>query len=379
MCPFLTATLACWLLAFVPIPAVSRTYDSSAGTVTVQKIAGPFDHPWAVAFLDGADGWTGEMLVTERPGFIYRIDKSGEAHPIQGVPVVAARGQGGLLDVVAAKDFATSQTVFLSYAEPAEGGARTAIARARLDVAAGELKDLQVIFRMAPVVDGGRHFGSRIVEAPDGTLFVTLGERGERPLAQDLSAHTGKVIRIRPDGTVPDDNPFVGQSGAQPEIWSYGHRNPQGAALAPDGTLWTVEHGARGGDEINRPEAGKNYGWPVISFGTHYTFLPIGEGTEKDGMEQPVHYWDPSIAPSGLAVYDGDLFPEWRGDLLVGALKFQLLSRLDLKDGAVVGEEQLFKREYGRIRDVRSGPDGAIWFLTDESDGALYRITPADR
>ncbi len=374
---FLSLSLVLAAIAVAPM-AHARSFETSAGTVDVTRVAGPFQNPWSVAFLSGSDGWTGEMLVTERPGFLYLVDASGSSEPVRGVPVVAERGQGGLLDVVAARDFATSGTVFLSYSEPADGGARTAVARARFDRDALTLRDLEVIWRMSTVVSGGRHFGSRIVEAPDGTLFITTGDRGERPMAQDLSTHMGKVIRINPDGSVPAGNPFVDQSGAQPEIWSYGHRNPQGAGLDADGTLWTVEHGARGGDEINRPEPGKNYGWPIIAYGTHYSFLPIGEGTEKAGMEQPLHYWDPSIAPSGLTVYDGDLFPVWRGDLLVGALKFQLISRLDIKNGAIVGEEQLFRGKFGRVRDVRTGPDGAIWFLTDEAEGALYRIAPAN-
>lgn len=361
----------------VATAAGARVFETSAGKVEVTRVAGPFEHPWAVAFLSDANGWNGEVLVTERTGRMWLFGRGDAVRSVEGLPEVYSNGQGGLLDVVAARDFATSGVIFFTFAEPAEGGARTAVARARLDRDAAALRDLKVIFRMAPVVSGGRHFGSRIVEAPDGLLFVTLGERGERDRAQILSAHMGKVIRIRADGSVPTDNPFIGQDDARPEIWSYGHRNPQGAAMSADGTLWTVEHGARGGDEINHPEAGKNYGWPVISYGTHYSFLPIGEGTAKDGMEQPVHFWDPSIAPSGLAVYEGDLFPEWRGDLLVGALKFQLISRLDMKDGAVVGEERLFRGVFGRIRDVRAGPDGAIWFLTDEDDGALYRVTPA--
>jgi glucose/arabinose dehydrogenase len=359
--------------------AEARVFETSAGKVDVARVAGPFEHPWAVTFLDSSDGWSGDMLVTERPGRMWLANRDGLKSEISGVPKVSASGQGGLLDVVAAKDFATSGTVFLSYAEPADGGARTAVARARLDRAAGALRDLDVIFRMSPVVNSKHHFGSRIVEAPDGALFITLGERGQRDQAQELSTHLGKVVHIMPDGSIPAGNPFIRQDNALPEIWSYGHRNPQGAAMGPDGTLWTVEHGARGGDEINHPQPGKNYGWPVISYGTHYTFLPIGEGTEKEGMEQPVHYWDPSIAPSGLTVYDGDLFPDWRGDLLVGALKFQLIARLDLEDGKVMGEERLFEGEFGRIRDVRTGPDGAIWFLTDESEGALYRMAPAGR
>ena len=243
---------------------------------------------------------------------------------------------------------------------------------------AARLEDVKVLASMNRKTSGGRHFGSRIVPAPDGTLFVTLGDRGEEDRAQDPQDHAGSVLRVAADGSIPSDNPFADGGQALPEIWSTGHRNIQGAAIEPEtGVLWTVEHGARGGDEINIPQAGKNYGWPVISYGRHYSGLSIGVGTEAEGYEQPVHYWDPSIAPSGMAFYTGDAVPQWRGDLFVGALKDQLISRLEVADGEVVSEERLIAGEYGRIRTLRNGPDGALWFSTDEGEGAIYRISGA--
>lgn len=353
------------------------TDGGSAGRITLEPVAGDLEHPWGFAFLPG-----GDILVTERPGRLRLVTEAGLLdEPVDGLPDVYASGQGGLLDVAVSPDFADSGIIFLSYAEAGEGGAGTAVARARLvlDADSARLEDVEVLFRQQPKVDGGQHFGSRIVVAGDGTLFVTLGERGRKPLAQDLSTHMGKVVRIAPDGSTPPDNPFVGREGALPEIWSYGHRNQQGAALHPDtGLLWTVEHGARGGDEINLPEAGVNHGWPEITYGRDYSGATIGVGTEAPGMAQPLHYWDPSIAPSGLAFYTGDAFPDWRGDLFVGALRGQMLVRLDLgENGTVLGEERLFEGVVGRIRDVRDGPDGTLWLLTDEDNGALYRLAPA--
>lgn len=351
----------------------SRDFQTSAGEVLVERVAGPFSHPWAVAFLsDGA------MLVTERGGRLWRIAADGTRAEVAGVPAVAASGQGGLLDVVAARDFAETREVFLSYAEPRGGESGTSVARARLSPDGTRLDELSVIFRQQPSAGSSVHFGSRIVEAPDGTLWVTLGERGAPVYAQNPLSHLGKIVRIGRDGTPPRDNPFA-QAAALPEIWSFGHRNVQGAALDPaTGALWTVEHGARGGDEINRPQPGRNYGWPAITYGVDYSGMKIGEGTHKEGMEQPVHYWDPSIAPSGMAVYSGRLWPDWQGDIFVGALKAELIVRLDREGERITGEERLFEGVYGRIRDVREGPDGALWFLTDEDNGALFRIRPAN-
>ncbi len=360
------------MLSALGAAALAETFPSSAGPLRVEEVAGGFEHPWAFAFLPD-----GRILVTERPGSMRLIDNGEASPPLQGVPDVWNAGQGGLLDVALAPDFAESGMLFLSYSEAEGRAARTAVARARLEGDA--LRDVAVIYRQTPTMAGGRHFGSRIVVAPDGSLFVTLGDRGARQEAQDLGGALGKVVRVRPDGSIPDDNPFLGVAGAAPELWSYGHRNPQGATLDAQGRLWTVEHGARGGDEINRPEAGVNHGWPVISYGRHYSGLPIGEGTKKEGMAQPEFYWDPSIAPSGLAFLDSDLFPDWRGDLFAGALRDQLIARVEMgPDGPTGREERLFEGEFGRIRDVRAGPDGALWFLTDENPGGLYRVAPLD-
>jgi glucose/arabinose dehydrogenase len=308
------------------------------------------------------------------------IAKTGSlSPPVKNVPEVRAAGQGGLLDVALNPDFATSKLIFLSYAEARDGGSATTVARARLELDGdtARLEDVKVIFRQLPDGQGGIHFGSRLVPARDGNLFIALGERGQRALAQDLGTHYGKVVRIRPDGALPPDKPFVSKAGARPEIWSYGHRNIQAAALHPTtGKLWTIEHGARGGDELNIPAAGKNYGWPTITYGRDYTGLRIGEGTAKTGMEQPVYYWDPSIAPSGMAFYAGDLIPEWKGSLLVGALRGQALHRLVLEGEKVVGEEVLLGDLGERIRDVRVGPDGAVWLLTDGAQGRVLRLAP---
>ncbi|ODN68587.1 PQQ-dependent sugar dehydrogenase [Methylobrevis pamukkalensis] len=349
----------------------------SESDIASEVIASGLDHPWAVAFLGD-----GEVLVTERSGALRLIAGGRMSDPIAGVPDVVARGQGGLLDVALHPGFASNSRVYLSFSQAGDGGAGTAVGYGILerDGATARLDDFKVIFQQLPKVNAGQHYGSRLVFAPDGTLYVTLGERGQGAPAQDLGSHLGKVVRIGDDGALPADNPFANaESGARPEIWSYGHRNPQGAALHPQtGELWLVEHGARGGDEINKPEAGTNYGWPEISYGKHYSGGKIGVGTSAPGMAQPIHYWDPSIAPSGMTFYDGDLFPEWKGDILVGALKAQLLVRLDVEDGAVVGEDRLFAGKFGRIRDVRTGPDGAVYILTDASNGQLIRLVPSD-
>jgi glucose/arabinose dehydrogenase len=345
------------------------TMSSSAGRLQVETVATGLDEPWAVGFLP-----EGGALVTLRGGGLLAIT-GGRARPVGGLPAVYAGGQGGLLDLMIPRDFARSRTLFLSYAKPQDGrgGAGTALARAVYADGAGQLTGLRDIFEMTPGSSGGRHFGSRIVEAPDGRLFLTIGDRGDRPSAQDLARHNGAVLCLNRDGSVPADNPFVGQPGARPEIWSYGHRNPQGATLDARGRLWITEHGARGGDEVNLVERGVNYGWPVISYGRHYSGLPIGEGTARPGMAQPAHYWDPSIAPSGLAVHDGRLWPEWRGHLFAGSLKFDYIARLDPARG--FAEERLEADETGRVRDVRQGPDGAIWFLS-VTNGSLNRIVP---
>lgn len=358
------------LALLLPQCAAAERAATAAGAVEVERMVDGLDTPWAIGFLPD-DG----LVITERGGRLLLVDAGGK-RPVAGVPEVRAKGQGGLLDVVVARDHAATGTVFLTYAEPRDGGAATAVAVARLDRAAARLEDVQVIFRQDGPREQDHHFGSRVVEAPDGTLFVTLGERGQRHQAQDLGTHKGKVVRIARDGSVPVDNPFVGQAGALPEIWSYGHRNPQGAALGLDGALWTVEHGPRGGDEVNLTEAGRNYGWPVITYGEEYAGGSIGVGSAAEGMEQPLHQWTPSIAPSGLVVYSGRLWPEWRGHLFVGALQYDAVVRLTGDAGGVVEAERLLEGVHPRIRDVREAPDGSIWFLS-ETEGAAYRITPA--
>jgi glucose/arabinose dehydrogenase len=319
------------------------------------------------------------MLVTERPGRVRIAEPDGRlSEPLAGVPQVQARGQGGLLDVALDPRFADNRLVYLAYAKPGEGRtAGTAVARGEL--AEGRLEDVQIIYQQQPKVEGVNHFGARLVFARDGTLFVTQGERFDyRDQAQELSSGLGKIVRINPDGSVPRDNPFVGREGVRPEIWSYGHRNIQSAGLHPQtGQLWTVEHGPRGGDELNRPEAGKNYGWPIISYGVHYSGAKIGEGTAKLGMEQPIYYWDPVIAPSGMTFYTGDVFPDWKGSLLIGSLQPGLLVRLTLDDGRVTGEERYLGDLGERIRDVRQGLDGQLYLLTDSRDGRILRVLPA--
>ena len=351
----------------------SPTPASTNGVVRAETVTRGLDHPWGLAFLPD-----GRMLVTERAGRLRSVDRDGRlSDPIRGVPVVAARGQGGLLDVVVDPRFAENRWVYLSYAEPGPGGsAGTAVARGRLGE--GRLEDVRVIYQQQPKVDGGNHFGSRLVFARDGTLFVTQGDRfAYRDRAQDLSVGLGKIVRINPDGSVPRDNPFLGRADARPEIWSYGHRNVQSAALDPKtGQLWTVEHGARGGDELNHPEAGKNYGWPVITYGVDYSGAKIGEGTAKSGLEQPVYYWDPVIAPAGMAFYTGDALPGWKGSILIGSLRPGLLVKLTLENGRVAREERFLGDLRERIRDVRQGPDGFVYLLTDSGDGRILRVVP---
>ncbi len=350
----------------------SPTPQAVTGPFRVETVARGLEHPWALAFLPDR-----RILVTERPGRLRIVDTAGKlSAPLTGVPKVWANGQGGLLDVAVDPKFAENRLIYLSFSEPGDGGAGTAVARGRL----GErgLENVQVIYRQQPKTGHGNHFGSRIVPAPDGKLFVTQGDRqDQRPKVQDLSTTIGKIVRINPDGSIPQDNPFVGKDGARPEIWSYGHRNIQGAALHPEtGQLWTVEHGARGGDELNHPEAGKNYGWPVITYGVEYAGGRIGEGTARAGMEQPVYYWDPVIAPSGLMFYTGDAFPQWKGNVLIGSMQPGGLVRLVHQDGKVVKEER-FRGELGtRIRDVQQGPDGLVYLLTDEGDGRVLRLAP---
>lgn len=365
-------------LALLAGPAAAQAPEvikSNKANFRVESVAAGLVNPWALAFLPN-----GRLLVTERPGRMRIVERDGKlSEPIEGVPIVAAVGQGGLMDVVLAPDFAQSRTIYFTFAEPREALNGTSVARARLVEEGGKarLADVTVIFRQEPAIGGGFHFGSRIAIARDGMLFVTLGERYQRDRAQDLSGHLGKVIRIRPDGTVPPDNPFVGRQGARPELWSYGHRNAQSAAIHPaTGKLWIVEHGPRGGDEVNIPEAGKNYGWPVIGYGVDYSGAKIHTGTHKEGMEQPIFHWDPSIAPSGMAFYTGDAFPGWRGSMFVGALARASLIRLELDGEKVLREERLLDATGARIRDVRMAADGTLYLLTDARDGKVLRLVP---
>lgn len=361
------ASLAGLLLSSLPTQA--QTIDSSAGALTATVVAEGLDHPWGLALLGD-----GRMLVTERSGALRLVTDGKVGAPIAGTPAVFHQGQGGLLDIALAPDFAESGRIYLSFAEPGAGGAGTAVMAAKLVLEgdSGRLEEQAVIFRMNRFTGTGHHFGSRIVVGQDGNLFVTLGERGDGDRAQDMADLAGGVVRITPEGGVPADNPKP--EGWAPELWSKGHRNPQGAALRSDGQLFTVEHGPKGGDELNMPKAGANYGWPIITYGVDYSGAPVGVGQEQAGLEQPLHYWVPSISPSGLAFYAGEMMPGWEGDLLTGGLSGQLLVRLDMEGDTVVGEERMFAGQLGRIRDVRVSADGAIYLLTDEDNGRLIRV-----
>lgn len=347
---------------------------ADATRLAVEVVAQGLEHPWGMVQLPD-----GRWLVTERPGRLRLVGADGTvSEPLRGLPEVDPRGQGGLLDIAIREDFEQSRRLWWSYAEPrGDGRNATAVATGTLDAAGGAVGDVRVIFRQEPAWASTLHFGSRLVFDREGMLFATTGERSlprPRQLAQDVGTHLGKVLRIDPEGGPAAGNPAI--PGGQPEIWSYGHRNLQAAALAPDGRLWTVEHGPRGGDELNQPQPGRNYGWPVITYGIDYSGAPIGEGlTARDGMEQPVYYWDPVIAPSGMVFYQGALFPDWQGDLLVGALAGEALVRLTLADGRVTGEARYLQGQ-GRVRDVDVAQDGAIMILTDAEDGALIRLTP---
>jgi glucose/arabinose dehydrogenase len=355
-----------------PQPAQIKTEKAD---LVVETIARGLENPWGLAFLPD-----GRMLVTERPGRLRIVAASGQlSQPLPGMPKIYARGQGGLLDVLIDPGFAENRVIYLSYAEDRGGGrAGTAVARGRLNTAGTGLEGLQIIFRQEPSYTGSNHWGSRLVLDRTGALFVTLGDRFDlRDEAQNPANHIGKIVRIARQGGAAVDNPK--KPGWAPEVWSIGHRNVQGAALHPQtGELWTAEHGARGGDEINIPRKGLNYGWPVISYGVHYSGAKIGVGTKKEGMEQPVFYWDPSIAPSGMAFYTGDKFPGWRGSVLVGALAGTLVARLELDGDKVVREERILKGLRERIRDIRQGPDGFVYLLTDSPEGRILRLRPAD-
>jgi aldose sugar dehydrogenase len=352
-----------------------QAFGSSAGELEVRTVARGLVNPWALAFLPD-----GKMLVTERPGRMRLVTAEGQiSPPLKGVPEAWASGQGGLLDVVTDKSFAQNKTIYFCYAERTEGGGRTTAARAKLNDANGRLDEVKIIFRQQGPLSSGNHYGCRIAQADDGNLFVALGDHFTyRDQAQSLGNHLGKIVRIAPDGSVPSGNPFAGRADAKPEIWSYGHRNVQALAINPaTGEPWEIEHGPRGGDEVNVAGKGKNYGWPVIGYGIDYSGAKIHDSTAKDGMEQPLKYWVPSIAPSGMAFYTGNLFPKWNGSLFLGALRGAMLVRLTLNGNAVTSEERLLQNLHERIRDVRQGPDGALWLLTDSSAGRILRVTPA--
>ena len=357
--------------------AESLSFATDKVRLRADVVTDSLEHPWGLAFLPG-----GEAIVTERPGRIRILTDSGLSKPVAGVPKVAVGGEGGLLDIAISRDFETSGTIFFAYSEAGSSGVGTTVARARLvrDGSDPRLEDLKVIFATDKKSEARVHFGARIIVNDDGTLFITTGDLGQRMRAQDMHDAAGAVVRINTDGSIPSDNPSPDGNKMAPEIWSKGHRNIQGATLDPVmGGLVTVEHGAKGGDEINHPEAGKNYGWPVITYGTDYDGSKIGIGTAAPGYEQPLYYWDPSIAPSGLVSYRGQMFPEWKGDLLVGALKYQMLVRLHRDaSGKILSEEQMLQDAFGRIRDVVEAPDGAIWLLTDEDDGTVIRLSRAD-
>jgi glucose/arabinose dehydrogenase len=353
------------------------SFGSSAGPLDVQTVATGLVNPWSLAFLPD-----GRMLVTERPGRIRLVTQQGQlSPPLKGVPEAWASGQGGMLDVIIDKSFAQNPTIYFCFAERAAGGGRTAVARAKLDDGNGRLDEVEIILRQQGPLSSGNHYGCRIVQAGDGNLFVILGEHfSTREEAQNLGNHLGKLIRIAPDGSAPKDNPFVGRADAKPEIWSLGHRNGQGLAVNPvTGDLWEIEHGPRGGDEVNIIAKGKNYGWPVIGYGIDYSGAKIHDSTARSGMEQPIKYWVPSIAPSGMAFYTAKLFPKWTGSLFTGALAGRMLVRLSLDGNAITGEERLLQNLNERIRDVRQGPDGALWLLTDNSAGRILRVAPAGK
>jgi aldose sugar dehydrogenase len=349
---------------------------TTASPFEVQVLTKGLKQPWAVEPFQN-----GDLLVTEKPGRLRIVSASGVVgQPITGVPQVYASGQGGLLDIALSPNFATDNTIFMSYSEPRNNGNGTSVARGVLSADRSRLENVQVIFRAVPSYSNNLHYGSRLVFGPDNMLYITLGERSDmetRPQAQHMDSHLGKTIRITPQGQVPQDNPFVNQQGALPEIWTVGHRNVQAAAFDQNGKLWVVEHGPKGGDELNLLMKGKNYGWPLVSYGEEYSGQPIATAkTQREGYEQPAYYWDPVIAPSGAQFYTGSAFPEWSGNLFVGGLKEKALVRLRLENNRVTGEEHLLKERGQRIRDVRQGPDGSLYVVTDQENGELWKITP---
>lgn len=351
----------------------SKIVTSEKHNFTLVTVVDGLEYPWSVEFLPD-----GRILVTEKPGRLRIIENNQLSAPVTGLPKIKAKGQGGLLDIALDPDYKNNQIIYLSYSAKGKGGIGTEVVKGKL--IGNELKDTQVIFKLSPKTNTGHHFGSRMLFAKDRALYITLGDRGDQDRAQDISDHRGSLIRINKDGTVPKGNPFVNNPNAKPEIYTYGNRNMQGIAMHPEtGEVWTIEHGPQGGDELNLMKAGTNYGWPVITYGANYrTGTKIGEGTEKAGMAQPIHYWLPSIATSSLLFYTGDKFHNWKGNAFVSSLKFGQLARLEMQGNKVIKEERLINGAVGRIREVQQGLDGYIYIITDESNGKLYRIKPAD-
>ena len=376
ICRWLSVGVTALMIALASSAAAQRLQSEKHSFRAVTVIRG-LQNPWSIAFLPD-----GRMLVTERPGRIRIVSKDFqlEPKPVEGLPEIIATGQGGLFDVALHPQYAQNGWIYWAYNAPGPGGWGTALARGKLDrdMSGYRMSDIQVLFSMEPKTRAGHHFGGRIVLDGKGMLYLTLGDRGDMPRAQKLDDHAGSVIRLHDDGRVPADNPFVSRAGSKPEKFTLGNRNMQGAALHPQtGELWTHEHGPQGGDEINLMRAGRNFGWPVITYGVNYGIgTKIGEGNSKPGMEQPLHVWVPSIAPSGMAFYTGNQFPNWKGNLLIGALRDEMLVRLELNGEKVVREERLLKGHIGRIRDVRVGPDGLVYLLTDEREGAVVRLEP---
>lgn len=351
-----------------------QSLSSEKHDYTVETVVSGLEHPWSIDFLPD-----GRILVAEKPGRLRVIENDKLLpEPVDGLPEIRAVGQGGLLDIAHDPDFKNNQIIYMSYSGPGKGGIGTEVVKAKL--VGNKLADLKTVFTLLPKTDTGYHFGSRLLFDNDGKLYITLGDRGDRPRAQDLSDHAGSLIRINSDGSIPEDNPFINTANAKPEIYTYGNRNIQGIAKHPGtGEVWTVEHGPQGGDELNLMKPGVNYGWPVITYGKNYVIgTSIGEGTEKAGMAQPVHYWIPSIAISSLMFYTGDAFPEWKDNAFVGSLKFGQLARLEIEDNKVIKEERLLNGEFGRIRDVQQGLDGLIYLITDEPNGKLLLLKPRD-
>ncbi len=366
------------LISFSSVAASNiLTEKTEKGIIQATILTDGLNHPWGLAFLPDSS-----ILITERSGQLIRLDKEGKnRQSVDGLPLIKQYGQGGLLDVVIHPDFSNNNLIYISYAAQGKNGIGTEVARGKLEGA--QLKNITVVFRLLPKTDNKQHFGSRLVFDNNGHLYITLGDRGNKPRAQRLDDHAGSVIRINVDGSIPDNNPFINdktqKEPAKPEIFSFGHRNIQGAALHPQtGELWLHEHGPQGGDELNISRAGINYGWPVITYGVNYgTGTKIGEGTEKEDMAQPLYVWTPSIAPSGMTFYTGNHFKQWKDNILLGSLKFQLLVRLELDGEKIIHEERIFKNKFGRIRDVRQGPDGLLYLLTDAANGKLIRLQPA--